>query len=132
MGLRNGQGVGVSAPHHPGITSVGPGSGDGRELRGDVNVDGIPLLPHEHQKLLSLRKLVLVSPDLPEELFIPRDLTTRTLVGVDHSVVDAQLIDATAPANEFRGDSELSLNSRRQTGGHREIVSFDAVFDPDL
>jgi hypothetical protein len=36
------------------------------------------------------------------------------------------------PADEFRGDSELSLNPRRQTGGLREVVSFDAVLDPDL
>ncbi len=69
---------------------------------------------------------------IEKELFILRDLTTRALVGVDHSVVYAQLINAAAPANEFRGDSELSLNPRRQTGGLGEVVSLDAVFDPDL
>jgi hypothetical protein len=36
------------------------------------------------------------------------------------------------PPNEFRGDSELSFNPRRQTGGLWEVVSFDAVFYPNL
>ena len=66
---------------------------------------------------LSLREFVLVSPDFPEEFFIPRDWAIRTLVGEDHGVVDAQLINATAPANELWGKAELSLNPRRQTGG---------------
>lgn len=72
-------------------------------------------------------------PNLLEELVVSRDRTaTRALIGVDHGVIDDQLIDAATPAYEFRGNAELTFDPRRQTGGLWEEVSLDAVFDPYL
>jgi len=36
------------------------------------------------------------------------------------------------PLDQLRSDSKLRPNRRRQTGGPWQVVSLDAVFDPDL
>ena len=51
---------------------------------------------------------------------------------VDHLPVHGDLVDPLLALDEFSVDIELFLDSGRQTGGLREVVSLDAIGDSDL
>lgn len=69
--------------------------------------------------------------DCAEDFFI-LGKTPRGLFREDQLAVDLDIEYATGALNQFGVDSELVLQSGRQTGGLGEIVSFPTVFDRHL
>jgi hypothetical protein len=51
------------------------------------------------------------------------------VLGEHHRTIDDHIEDAATAADQLRFDPERLLQLGRQTGGSREVVSLNAVFD---
>jgi len=78
-----------------------------------------------------LRIQVVVFINQFDYFFIGRE-TAMVLFAVNNSIVKRNIENSVTPLNQGRIKSKLPFYSIRQTGGLRQIISLDTVFDCDI